>query len=61
MRSEAAVVVVGGGIIGCSVAYHPAAAGCRDVVLLEKGELTSGTTFHRSARLTVPHVPAAAP
>ena len=46
MRSEAAVVVVGGGIIGCSVAYHLAAAGCRDVVLLEKGELTSGTTFH---------------
>jgi 4-methylaminobutanoate oxidase (formaldehyde-forming) len=46
MRSEAAVVVVGGGIIGCSIAYHLAAAGCRDVVLLEKGELTSGTTFH---------------
>ena len=46
MRSEAAVVVVGGGIIGCSIAYHLAAAGCRDVVLVEKGELTSGTTFH---------------
>ena len=46
MRGEAAVVVVGGGIIGCSIAYHLAAAGCREVVLLEKGELTSGTTFH---------------
>jgi 4-methylaminobutanoate oxidase (formaldehyde-forming) len=46
MRADAAVVVVGGGIIGCSVAYHLAAAGCRDVVLVEKGELTSGTTFH---------------
>ena len=42
----AAVVVVGGGIIGCSIAYHLTAAGCRDVVLVEKGELTSGTTFH---------------
>jgi len=46
MRGEAAVVVVGGGIIGCSIAYHLTAAGCRDVVLVEKGELTSGTTFH---------------
>ena len=46
MRSEAAVVVVGGGIIGCSVAYHLTRSGCRDVVLLEKGDLTSGTTFH---------------
>jgi glycine/D-amino acid oxidase-like deaminating enzyme len=46
VRTEAAVVVVGGGIIGCSVAYHLTRAGCRDVVLLEKGDLTSGTTFH---------------
>ena len=46
MRTEAAVVVVGGGIIGCSIAYHLTRAGCRDVVLLEKGDLTSGTTFH---------------
>jgi 4-methylaminobutanoate oxidase (formaldehyde-forming) len=46
MRGEAAVVVVGGGITGCSIAYHLTAAGCRDVVLVEKGDLTSGTTFH---------------
>jgi 4-methylaminobutanoate oxidase (formaldehyde-forming) len=46
VRGDAAVVVVGGGIIGCSIAYHLAAAGCRDVVLVEKGDLTSGTTFH---------------
>ncbi len=46
MRADAAVVVVGGGIVGCSIAYHLAAAGCRDVALVEKGELTSGTTFH---------------
>ena len=40
------VVVVGGGIIGCSVAYHLAQMGCRDVVLLERDRLTSGTTWH---------------
>jgi glycine cleavage system T protein len=46
MRREATVVVVGGGIVGCSIAYHLTAAGCRDVVLVEKDDLTSGTTFH---------------
>lgn len=46
MRNQAQVVVIGGGIFGTSVAYHLAKAGCTDVVLLEKGELTSGTTFH---------------
>jgi heterotetrameric sarcosine oxidase gamma subunit len=40
------VVVVGGGIIGCSVAYHLAQLGWRDVVLLERDRLTSGTTWH---------------
>src|SRR5688500_20209561 len=40
------VVVVGGGVIGCSVAYHLAHLGCRDVVLLERDRLTSGTTWH---------------
>ena len=40
------VVVIGGGIIGCSVAYHLAHMGCRDVVLLERDRLTSGTTWH---------------
>ena len=46
MRNQAQVVIIGGGIFGTSIAYHLAKAGCRDVVLLEKGELTSGTTFH---------------
>jgi 4-methylaminobutanoate oxidase (formaldehyde-forming) len=46
VRTDAAVVIVGGGITGCSIAYHLTAAGCREVVLVEKGELTSGTTFH---------------
>ena len=40
------VVVVGGGIVGCSVAYHLALRGVSDVVLLERKELTSGTTWH---------------
>ncbi|MGH3044135.1 MAG: FAD-dependent oxidoreductase, partial [Gaiellaceae bacterium] len=43
---RAAIVVIGGGITGCSVAYHLAKAGLRDVLLLEKAELTSGSTHH---------------
>jgi glycine cleavage system aminomethyltransferase T/glycine/D-amino acid oxidase-like deaminating enzyme len=39
-------VVIGGGIIGCSVAYHLAKLGWRDVILLERKRLTSGTTWH---------------
>ena len=38
--SHARVVVIGGGVIGCSVAYHLAKVGCREVVLLEKHRLT---------------------
>jgi len=44
--SSARVVVVGGGIVGCSTAYHLAKHGCDDVVLLERKTLTGGTTFH---------------
>ena len=40
------VVVIGGGVIGCSVAYHLAKAGFPDVTLLERRQLTSGTTWH---------------
>jgi len=46
LPSHARVVVIGGGIIGCSVAYHLAHLGCQDVVLLERDRLTSGTTWH---------------
>ncbi|HTL35377.1 MAG TPA: FAD-dependent oxidoreductase [Kofleriaceae bacterium] len=46
LPSRARVVVVGGGIIGTSVAYHLAHAGWKDVVLLERDRLTSGTTWH---------------
>lgn len=44
MQSEAAVVIIGGGIFGCSIAYHLASKGQRDVVLLEKNAIASGTT-----------------
>jgi 4-methylaminobutanoate oxidase (formaldehyde-forming) len=43
---HARCVIVGGGIMGCSVAWHLAALGWRDIVLLEQGRLTSGTTWH---------------
>src|SRR5690349_14342081 len=46
LPQRARVVVVGGGIIGCSVAYHLAHMGWRDVVLIERDRLTSGTTWH---------------
>ncbi len=46
LPSQARVVVVGGGIAGCSTAYHLTKLGWRDVVLLEQGKLTCGTTWH---------------
>ncbi len=46
LPKHARVVVIGGGVIGCSVAYHLAHMGWKDVVLLERDRLTSGTTWH---------------
>src|SRR5207302_9969490 len=46
MTQHARAVIVGGGIAGCSVAYHLAKLGWRDVLLLEQGELAGGTTWH---------------
>ncbi|HUH01890.1 MAG TPA: FAD-dependent oxidoreductase [Kofleriaceae bacterium] len=46
LPERARVVIIGGGIIGCSVAYHLAHMGWKDVVLLERDQLTSGTTWH---------------
>ncbi len=43
---RARVVIIGGGVVGCSVAYHLAQLGWTDVVLLERKQLTSGTTWH---------------
>ena len=52
LPESARVVIVGGGITGCSVAYHLARAGWDDVLLLEKGELTSGSTHHAAGLVT---------
>lgn len=49
---SARAVVVGGGVIGCSVAYHLAARGWTDIVLLERDRLTSGTTWHAAGLVT---------
>ena len=46
LPSSTKVVVIGGGVIGCSVAYHLTKFGWKDVVLLERDQLTSGTTWH---------------
>jgi 4-methylaminobutanoate oxidase (formaldehyde-forming) len=46
LPSQARIVIVGGGVVGCSVAYHLTKLGWRDVVLVEQGRLTSGTTWH---------------
>ncbi|MEN0087962.1 MAG: FAD-dependent oxidoreductase [Pseudomonadota bacterium] len=50
--SHSKVVIVGGGIMGCSLAYHLAHEGWTDVVLLEKAELTSGSTWHAAGQIT---------
>lgn len=46
MKSHVQVAVIGGGVVGCSVLYHLTKAGWRDVALLERKELTSGSTWH---------------
>ena len=46
MQTQARVVVIGGGVVGCSVLYHLAKFGCSDALLLERDELTSGSTWH---------------
>ncbi|MEM8951621.1 MAG: FAD-dependent oxidoreductase, partial [Pseudomonadota bacterium] len=50
--SHARVVIIGGGIMGCGVAYHLAHEGWSDIVLLEKAELTSGSTWHAAGQIT---------
>ena len=51
MKTHAQAVVIGGGIIGCSILYHLTKLGWKDVVLLERDELTSGSTWHAAANL----------
>lgn len=52
LPERARVAIIGGGIAGCSVAYHLAQRGCDDVVLLEHNELTSGSTWHAAGLCT---------
>jgi dimethylglycine dehydrogenase len=51
MRTHAQAVVVGGGVIGCSILYHLTKLGWKDVVLIERDELTSGSTWHAAANI----------
>src|SRR5580700_6493793 len=46
MKSDARVVVIGGGVVGASVLYHLTKAGWKDALLIERGELTCGSTWH---------------
>ena len=51
MKTHAQAVVIGGGLVGCSILYHLAKMGWRDVMLLERDELTSGSTWHAAANI----------
>jgi len=51
LPGQASVVVIGGGIMGCSTLYHLARAGISDAILLERNKLTSGTTWHSAAQV----------
>ena len=46
LPTHAKVVVIGGGVVGCSILFHLAKFGWKDVVLLERDELTSGSSWH---------------
>jgi dimethylglycine dehydrogenase len=50
MQSHARVVIIGGGVMGCGLLYHLAEEGWTDVMLIEKGELTSGSTWHAAGQ-----------
>ena len=51
MKTHAQAVVIGGGVVGCSILYHLTKLGWTDVVLLERDELTSGSTWHAAANI----------
>ncbi|MEK6205810.1 MAG: FAD-dependent oxidoreductase, partial [Amylibacter sp.] len=51
LPSHAKVVVIGGGVVGCSILYHLAKFGWKDVVLLERDELTSGSSWHAAGQI----------
>jgi heterotetrameric sarcosine oxidase gamma subunit len=53
LPTKASVVIIGGGIVGCSIAYHLAKRGVKDVVLLERKQLTCGTTWHAAGLVSM--------
>ncbi|MST34051.1 FAD-dependent oxidoreductase, partial [Acidimicrobiaceae bacterium USS-CC1] len=55
MDARVKVAVIGGGVAGCSVAYHLGRLGCPDVAVLEADELTSGSTWHAAGLCTQYH------
>ena len=56
MKNKAKVVVVGGGVVGVSALYHLAKKGWSDVVLVERKELTSGSTWHAAGSVSYTHL-----
>ncbi|MDG2451589.1 MAG: FAD-dependent oxidoreductase, partial [Paracoccaceae bacterium] len=50
LPSHTKVVVIGGGVVGCSILFHLAKFGWKDVVLLERDELTSGSSWHAAGQ-----------
>ena len=54
LPTQAQVVIIGGGVIGCSIAYHLTKLGWKDVILLEKAQLTAGTTWHAAGLVVTP-------
>ncbi len=51
MQDRTKVIVIGGGVVGCSILYHLAKAGWTDVVLLERQELTAASSWHAAGNL----------
>ena len=51
MKSSVKIAIIGGGIVGCSILYHLTRRGWSNVVLLERGELTAGSTWHAAASM----------
>ena len=51
METHEKVVVIGGGVVGCSILFHLAKFGWKDVVLLERNELTSGSSWHAAGQI----------
>ena len=53
METQAKVVIIGGGVVGCSILFHLAKFGLKDCVLLERNELTSGSSWHAAGNVHV--------